>query len=282
MRVLPVEKPLKLTNDGALELVFLGVGSAFTQTLYNTNFIIIKGDAHLLVDFGTTGPVSLPASTGLTLSDISTILPTHSHCDHIGGIELLALWNRYVSVPQFGKSKLSMIISEEYQQILWDYSLRGGLEQNEISSEGNVLTFDDYFTVFRPKYLETEQRMRLHINWQGIDIELFATNHVPEQASTAANAFITHGLYIDNRVFFSGDTKFDLELFDLYADKSEIMFHDTSFSPNPVHASLMELQGLSKEIKQKMLLMHYGDNWQNQPIQDFAGLAQCGVRYIFD
>jgi ribonuclease BN (tRNA processing enzyme) len=282
LKILPVVKPLKLTNDGTLEIVFLGVGGAFSQTLFNTNFIIIKGDAHLLVDFGTTGPFALAASTGLTLSDISAILPTHSHCDHIGGIESLALWNRYVAIPQIGKPKLSMIISKEYQHILWDYSLRGGMEQNEMSSEGNALLFEDYFTIFRPTYLEREPRLRLEIDWQGIHIELFGTNHVPEQASSASSAFITHGLYIDNKVFFSGDTKFDIELFEMYADKSEIMFHDTSFFPNPVHASLQELMSLPQEIKQKLMLVHYGDNWQQQNVEDFVGLAQQGCRYIFD
>ena len=282
MKILPVVKPLKLTNDGALEIVFLGVGGAFSQTLFNTNFIIIKGDAHVLVDFGTTGPFALPASTGLSLSDISAILPTHSHCDHIGGIESLALWNRYVSGPQFGKPKLSMIISEEYQHILWNNSLRGGMEQNEMSSEGNALSFEDYFTIFRPTYLEREPRLRLEIDWQGIHLELFGTNHVPEQASSASSAFITHGLYIDNKVFFSGDTKFDKELIDMYVDKSEIMFHDTSFFPNPVHASLQDLLSLPQEIKQKLMLVHYGDNWQQQNVEDFAGLAQEGCRYIFD
>ena len=258
------------------------MGGAFSQTLFNTNFIIIKGDAHLLVDFGTTGPFALAASTGLTLSDISAILPTHSHCDHIGGIESLALWNRYVAIPHMGKPKLSMIISKEYQHILWNYSLRGGMEQNEMSSEGNPLLFEDYFTVFRPTHLEKEPRLRLEIDWQGIHIELFGTNHVPEQASSASSAFITHGLFIDNKVFFSGDTKFDKELIDMYADKSEIMFHDTSFFPNPVHASLQDLLSLPQEIKQKLMLVHYGDNWQQQNVEDFAGLAQQGFRYIFD
>ena len=52
MRVLPVDKPLSLTNEGFLELVFIGVGSAFTKKLNHTNLIVIKGDNHVLIDFG--------------------------------------------------------------------------------------------------------------------------------------------------------------------------------------------------------------------------------------
>ncbi len=282
MKIVPVEKPLRLTNEGALEIVFLGVGGAFSQTLFNTNFLIIKGDAHLLVDFGTTGPFSLPASTGLSLSDIGAILPTHSHCDHIGGIESLALWNRYVAIPQFGKKKISMIISKEYEDILWNQSLRGGMEQNEYSSEGKPLAMHDFFDIIRPTWLEREPRLRLELDWNGIHIELFGTNHVPEQASSASSAFITHGLHIDGRVFFSGDTKFDRELLDMYADRSEYMFHDASFFSNPVHASIEDLRTLPASIKEKMFLVHYGDAFAEHSVEEFKGFAQKGMRYIFD
>ena len=282
MKILSVNKPLQLKNDGTLEIVFLGVGGAFSHTLFNTNFLIIKGDAHLLVDFGITGPIALPSSTGLTLSDIEAILPTHSHCDHIGGIEALALWNRYVAIPVHKKNKLSMLISEEYETILWNSSLRGGMEQNEYSSEGKPLTMSDFFTIYRPTWLEREPRLKLEIDWQGIHIELFGTNHVPEQASNANSAFITHGLYIDNRIFFSGDTKFDRELLNDYANRSEVLFHDTSFFPNPVHASLDELKSLPESMKEKMHLMHYGDAWEGHDIGGFAGFARQGMRYIFD
>lgn len=282
MKVIPVDKPLRLSNSGELEIVFLGVGGAFSQTLFNTNFLIIKGDAHLLVDFGTTGPFSLPESTGLTLSDIDAILPTHSHCDHIGGIESLALWNRYVAIPQFGKKKLSMIISEEYEEILWNYSLRGGMEQNEYSAEGKPLVMSDFFELIRPQWIEREPRLKLEIDFQGIHIELFGTNHVPEQASSASSAFITHGLHIDGRIFFSGDTKFDRALLDTYAHRSDYMFHDASFFPNPVHASLEELRTLPADMKEKMFLVHYGDAHANYDVNEFYGYAQKGMRYIFD
>lgn len=282
MKIVPLEKPLQLTNDGNLELVFIGVGSAFSKTLYNTNLLIIKGNQHLLVDFGTTGPAALPAVTGLDLSDITHILPTHSHCDHIGGIEQLALWNRYIAMPAMGKPKLTMIISEEYQHILWNMSLRGGMEWNEINEEGESLDFNDYFEVIRPTLVHNLPRPTFEVNLGGIHIELFGTNHIPEQATDARNAFITYGMLIDNRIFFSGDTKFDRSLIELYAERSQVMFHDTSFMPNPVHASLDELRTLSPEIKDKMFLVHYGDAWQDKDVSGFAGLAKQGMHYIFD
>ncbi|NQW29443.1 MAG: hypothetical protein HQ472_02895 [Ignavibacteria bacterium] len=50
-----IENPLSLKNDGKLEVVFLGTGTAFAKDLYQTNLLLIKGDTHILVDFGMTG-----------------------------------------------------------------------------------------------------------------------------------------------------------------------------------------------------------------------------------
>jgi len=54
-----------------------------------------------------------------------------------------------------------MIISEDYQEILWNMSLRGGMEWNEINQEGKTLTFTDYFTILRPKITAHQPRLRM-------------------------------------------------------------------------------------------------------------------------
>jgi hydroxyacylglutathione hydrolase len=281
MKVLKAKKPLKLKNKGKVEIFFIGCGTAFGKVLYNNNFIIVKGDTHLMVDFGITGPIALREKSGLDISKIENLLITHSHTDHIGGLEYLALYNRYISQPLYNKPKLKMIISEEYEKILWNMSLRGGMEWNETSSKGKKLEFSDYFIAVQPKLVTNIPRKTLKINFDGIGIELFSTNHIPDNAESHKEAFLTFGLFVDNRILISGDTKFDRSMFDLYSDRAEIIFHDVSFDPNPVHASLEQLKTLPKEIKDKIYLMHYGDNWRKQDISDFAGLVKQGYRYIF-
>ncbi|MFN8359758.1 MAG: MBL fold metallo-hydrolase [Candidatus Kapaibacterium sp.] len=282
MKILPIDGKLSLTNDGELEVFFIGTGSAFAKKHYQTNFLIIKGDKHILVDFGTTGPVALDATAGLDVPDIEVFLPTHSHCDHIGGVEYLALMNRYVGMKFLGKPKLNMIINKIYEKVLWEMSLRGGMEWNEVNGEGKRLGFADFFDVVRPTIKMREPREVWEVNFGGIHLELFRTNHIPEQAPSPDEAFITYGLFIDGRIFISGDTKFDRELIDQYADRSEWMFHDTQINPNPVHACLPELKTLPEHIKQKMFLVHYPDGAENNPIDGFAGWAVQGARYIFD
>ena len=80
------DHPLPLETGGELRIVFLGVGSAFTRRKRQSNFLIIQGNHHVLVDCGTMGPLALE-DIGLSVSKIQVYLPTHSHADHIGGFE---------------------------------------------------------------------------------------------------------------------------------------------------------------------------------------------------
>lgn len=280
MNILEVDGQLHLTNDGKLEIVFLGTGTAFSRSNYQTNFLVIKGDTHILVDFGMTGPQALHA-LNRRAEDISVILPTHSHSDHIGGIEYLTLINRYSAIPQ-GRPKLTMITTEEYRTVLWDQSLRGGLEYNEMNSEGTRLSFDDLFDAHLCKQISSDGRLIYRTHFFGVDIELFHTNHIPGEAETPSDAFITYGVFIDDRVFISGDTKFDENLIDLYSDRSEAMFHDASLTRNAVHASVNELRTLPASIRNRMYLMHYQDEATDADAAEFAGLTKRNTRYIFD
>ncbi len=282
MKKVKLNQKLSLKNNGELELFFIGTGSAFARTLNQTNFLIIKGNTHIMVDFGMTGPKALYQTAQLEPMDIEVVLPTHSHADHVGGIEALALLNRYVGTRFLNKPRLTMIINEDYQRVLWTHTLQGGLEWNEkgFNSVGK-LQFSDFFRAIRPKWKTHQPREIFEVDIADIHLELFRTNHIPEQAESWEASFISYGLYIDNKVFVSGDTQFDPDLISLYADKSEVMFHDVQFFPGAVHAPLDDLKTLPPEIKNKMYFIHYSDDWKKQNITGFGGWCEQGVRYVF-
>ncbi len=281
--VLPPNKKLSLKNDGELELFFIGVGSALAEKLNQTNFLIIKGDTHILVDFGETGHHALVQTSGLDLNDIRIILPTHSHPDHANGIGSLAIANRYIGIPFMQNPKLRMIITEEYQRELWDKTLRGGLERNEEENEnGRHLCFGNYFEVIRPRWKTFQPREIFESEISEIHLEIFRTKHTPDSSASWEVSYLSYGLFIDGRVFISCDTRFDPELIEMYANRSEFMFHDVQFFPGGVHAPLSDLRTLPPEVKEKMFLMHYADNYQEQDIADFAGWTPQGERIIFD
>lgn len=278
MRVINRNGKLSLKNNGELELFFLGTGTPFTKSNFNNNLIIIKGETHLLVDFGINAPIALEKVAGLKPQEINLFLPTHSHSDHVGGIENLILNKRYLSGP--GEHKIKTIITDKYKDILWNKSLSGGLEWNEYCKINEAMTFDSYFDQIKPELIQTTPRKIYKIEVEGLQIEMFETNHIPECAESSREAFTSYGLMIDDKLFISCDTKFDIDLINLYKDRAEYFFHDCSIQKNPVHASLEELKMLPKEIKSRMYLMHYDDNWGDCKANDFAGFAKQGHSYL--
>lgn len=277
------EKPLLHYDDDCLRLFFLGVGWAFSREHFQTNLLIIKGADHLLVDLGSSGPHALEQVAGLKSTDIRVILPTHSHADHIGGLEEMALLSRFHS----SKPRPKMIITEAYQRLLWEESLRGGLGYNQWTGEGSsslrkTLDFTDYFEPLRPKGVDGAPHETYRITVGGLRLEIFRTRHIPDQAEDTESCCWSCGIVIDDRIFYSGDTRFDPELIERYQG-AEWFFHDCQLQPGPVHASYQELKELPAVVRKRMLLMHYGDEWARfRPAADgFHAFAEQGIQYLF-
>lgn len=280
MKIEPIEDQLKLTNEGGLSFFFVGVGSAFSKVNYQTNLLIIKGQDHLLVDCGTSCPYAL-YSYKSSITAIKNFLITHSHADHIGGLEEAALMGRYVT-----RVRPNMVITNEYKKLLWNQSLRGGNSYGEYT-DGGYLVFDDYFTQIKPKPIKDAPRPFLHAKIGSIDIKMFRTKHIPDSAGSWKNSFYSNGVLIDDRVLFPSDTRFDKELFDWLLPKYptiEYIFHDCQFYPGGVHAAYSELATLPTDVKKRIYLCHYGDNYAKfDAVADgFAGFTQQGVYYNFD
>ena len=135
MRIEKTNGKLSLTNGGELSLFFLGTGSAFTKTNFQTNLLVIKGNDHILIDCGSLCSRALK-KYGQNIKNIENFHITHSHADHTGGLEEASFMNMY------GANKtLSMYITKEYKDILWENTLKGGLSYSEYSN-GPSLTVD--------------------------------------------------------------------------------------------------------------------------------------------
>jgi ribonuclease BN (tRNA processing enzyme) len=275
------DRKFSLTNDGKLELFFIGVGSAFTKRHYQTNLLLIKGKDHLLIDCGTKGTQAL-YELGIPVTDIKNFLITHSHADHIGGLEEVALMGRYAT-----KKKPVMIINETYQHILWDMSLRGGSAYNEEEAK-DTLSFSDFWNIIRPQWLPDYPRETYSARLGGIDIKMMRTKHIPDSSYDWQSSFWSCGVIIDERILFTSDTRYDYDLIDFYEKKFnlEAIFHDCQFFTGGVHASLEEIKQFPPDVKSKMYLTHYGDNWEEfeEKIEKygFAGLAKQHVYYVFE
>lgn len=270
-------KRVTLTNRGDLSLYFIGTGSAFAKTLNQNNLLIVKGNDHLLIDCGTECAMALH-QVGLPLSSIRNFLITHSHADHIGGLEEAQLFGRYVS-----QVKPRMIINKTYQDILWDQSLRGGSEM----SEATKLTFEDLWEVIRPKKLKGFPRETWEANIGGINVKMPRTMHFPDSAKSWRDSAWSCAVIIDDRILFTSDTRFDPAWVKAYDEifEFDIIFHDCQLFTGGVHSSIEELTTLPDKLRHKTVLMHYGDSWADwKPYArqaEFHSWAKEGHTYTF-
>ncbi|MDH5785473.1 MAG: MBL fold metallo-hydrolase [Chromatiales bacterium] len=271
---------LALSNNGDLSLYFVGCGSAFSRTMNQNNLLVVKGKDHLLIDCGTKTPQAL-YERRIDLTAISHFLITHSHADHIGGLEEVMMVNRYVT----GR-KPTMIINEAYQELLWNNSLRGGTAYSEVRN-GEPLGFEDFWQIQRPQQLAGIERESWHTTLGSIDIVMPRTMHFPDNAQSWRDSCWSCAVLFDERVLFTSDTRFDPQLLhELDGRYSlEMIFHDCQFFKGGVHASLEELATLPSEMKSRMVLMHYSDNWQQFQGEvmaaGFRGLVKQGSSYTF-
>jgi hypothetical protein len=272
----PVES-VSLTNDGDLSLYFIGTGAAFAKTLNQNNLLIVKGDDHLLIDCGSKCTQALH-NAGVTVAELENFLITHSHSDHVGGLEEVHLYGRYVA-----HTPPKMIINEEYQEILWGQSLRGGSEM----SESTPLTFEDLWDVIRPTIVPELTRETWQANIGQINVKMPRTMHYPDDAPTWKESFWSVGVIIDDRILFTSDTRFDVDLLQEFDQRYnfDLIFHDCQLFTGGVHASLNELKTLPAHFRERIVLMHYGDNWKDFEVEaldaGFHSWAQQGCQYNF-
>lgn len=286
------EKTLRLETDGFLRIAFLGVGSAFSVRNYQNNFFLIKGKTSIMVDLGTKASLRLD-ELGLSVLDIKAVLPTHSHADHVGSMEELALKSRYVAPFVFGGSKgehrPDCIITREYEPLLWNETLRGGLaysEEVDLGGAKGAMQFEHYFRPVRPALAQGYGRPTYVLDYGGIELKIMRTQHIPEGKTSWRESFWSTGLVVDDRVFLSGDTVFDEELVMEYGAPPgvETIFHDVQSYSGGVHASYEELARLPADIKAKTVLVHMDDNcFTLDPCKDgFVGFARDATEIYYD
>lgn len=271
---------LELTNNGELSITFIGSGSAFSKKFFQNNALVVCGENHTLIDCGSRTPEAL-ALLGLSVTDIEYYLITHSHADHIGGLEEVMLVNRYVA-----KKRPHLIASSEYGHMLWNQSLKGGAAYNE-RHDGKPLELSDLWECCEPVAVPDADRDLMRFVLGSLQFDIFRTKHIPDNATSWKTSALSYGVVINKKVAYTSDTRFDPDLISFLTNHYQLdaIFHDCQLFTGGVHASLEELATLPDAVKSKMYLMHYGDMALTQPeratIHGFRGFAQQWHTYSF-
>jgi glyoxylase-like metal-dependent hydrolase (beta-lactamase superfamily II) len=237
-----------------IKIIPLGVNGAFTK-YYHNNYVFELGDRKLLVDAGTTLRNSLP-DAGFKETDITDIIITHLHSDHVGGLEEFAQRCKWMF---------------NHKPNLWIRSgMKGQFE--EVVGKGlytDGLTLNDYFNVFT---VETGYDYSFNIG--EFYIELVNTDNLHAQGMKSM------GLRVNdpngqNIIFTSDIAKHEESCFKgLIDNRTVALFHDVSIVPNAVHSHLDDVIEYYKDAIEvyRIYAMHYQDDVNTKELEEKYGI----------
>jgi ribonuclease BN (tRNA processing enzyme) len=256
-----------------VEIVVLGIGGAFDadRGVANTGALltVTRGkDVHrVLIDCGHTCGLQLHA-LGLTYEDIDAIALTHTHGDHIDGLETLGYKSLFLH-----QRRVPLFASVAVMERVWA-ALEPKMSPLQIEAGKSVpATLETYFDP-RPSGRTAQLP-------GGITAQFLPVPHV---AGMPSDAIILQVSGHTATIRWSGDCTFDAHspLFANLQD-GDLIFHDCAFYPRydaTVHTHLEELETLSTAVRQRVVLVHHGKVEQapalyagmrlGQPLERFA------------
>lgn len=233
-----------------MEIIPLGVGSAFAKTLDNTNYLIRPGRGEpFLIDCGVTATRAL-VHLGVPPSTIQDIVVSHLHADHIGGLEEMGfsgafLWGR----------KVRLHLPEQLLENLWEHSLSGGMGQRLRTCEGTYeeTTLETYF---QASAIGAEPPLTLG----SVTVTPFRTPHIPGRASFG---YALKDDETGGTAMLTCDSQLSRRNLEQYGREADIIFHDCQLDGGDegIHTSLASLLKVPEEYRAKIVLIHYGDEW---------------------
>lgn len=245
-----------------MEVLFGGVGDAFSIDNYGTHFFVRSNDGFVLaVDCPDSYRRALkenafPHKGGtLDVDDLDAMFITHLHGDHVNGLEMVLAYRKFIT-----KKKLTLFTTQEVAKNIWEKRLEvslGTLFDGQVYQKMKLEDFADIHiidwgepTQCGPFTLKT--RKTIH--------------HIPTSALRITEKDRTFG--------YSCDTAFDPTLIDWLADVDTIL-HETSFGP--AHTPLFSLLELPESIRKKLWVAHLPDelNGQNPDELKFAHQGLC-------
>jgi ribonuclease BN (tRNA processing enzyme) len=226
------------------ETIVLGVGDAFSEKYRPTSLLLSCDDFLLAIDCpdmyrSVLRGASERSGRNLSIEKIDHVLITHVHGDHMNGLEGAAFFKRFTE----GK-RLTLISSPEVREVIWDQRLVASMGTIWEGSNRRTIPFGEFFE-------------HIPLSWEGVTV----VGPFRIRARRTRHPLPTSALLVeaDGRLLgYSCDTDFDPELID-FLEPADLILHETG--PSPVHASYSDLASLPEDLRSKMRLIHYPDDF---------------------
>jgi len=228
-----------------MKLYVLGVGDTFTEK-HNTHSLLVEADGfRLAIDCPDSYRRVLRqardknGATALDLFGIDDFLVTHVHGDHVNGLEGVGYFKHFAQKKRAGLHTLAAV-----KEPLWSERLAAPMSRLWNGTDFRSLAFDDYFA-WSALSLDAETR----IGPFGVRARV-TKHHVPTSALLLSHGGRTLGI--------SSDTAFDPSLVEWLAE-ADLVVHETNYGP--AHTAYADLVGCADDVKKKMRLIHYPDEF---------------------
>ena len=223
----------------------LGVGDAFTSKYFNTSFLVRHEGYTLAIDCpdryrGVLASASAATGLDLQLEGVDAFLITHLHGDHVNGLESVSFYRRF----REGR-KVDLWAQEKILEDLWPKRLQVALEPMFDGEGWGTNSCEEYFNF---NTLAVGK-----VNQIGpFTVEAYLTLH--HLRATALK------ISVDGKtVGYSCDTRFDPNLIE-FLSPADLIFHETNVGPG--HSDYQQLKALAGDIRAKMRLVHYQDEFE--------------------
>jgi ribonuclease BN (tRNA processing enzyme) len=226
------------------QVLVVGVGDAFTARHHSTSVVLRADGFSLGIDCPDRYREALQTAgakagqAGL-IEAVDHLLITHLHGDHVNGLEGFAFYKHFVE-----HKRLGLVISPEVRQVIWEQRLMAPMGTLWDGQNFRQLGFDDYFQLLPLPFDQTTSVGPFRIRTRR------TVHHIPTSALLVEAQGRTFG--------FSADTAFDPGLIN-FLKAADLIFHETNHGP--AHTPYERLAALPADLRQKMRLVHYADDF---------------------